>query len=171
MKCIKIKLNSGQIFGKRASVPRNDCNDQRSLAHTQLLQSIPPAAAGLFGRGLQDAVETAFVMIQKPELNKQVPSIYSDTTLHNIHISWNCRAIWAILSVYSSDFNKETNFHVIANNSNSSLLQPRDCSKDCLHFDIPSKNLNPITVIHNLWLNRFRLFIDHKYNVIYIRYM
>ncbi|XP_049874699.1 uncharacterized protein LOC126372833 [Pectinophora gossypiella] len=67
-----IRLGHGLLFGKKASTPRSDPVKQRELARTQLLNSIPSSATLVLGPGLPIAVHTAFEIIQKPQLNKQL---------------------------------------------------------------------------------------------------
>ncbi|XP_048487729.1 sorting nexin-14 [Plutella xylostella] len=67
-----IRLGHGLIFGNKSSVPRLCPLEQRERARQQLMRSIPSSLTTVMGPGLPAAVHTAFEIIQRPQLNKQL---------------------------------------------------------------------------------------------------
>ncbi|CAG9087425.1 unnamed protein product [Plutella xylostella] len=67
-----IRLGHGLIFGNKSSVPRLCPVEQRERARQQLMSSIPSSLTTVVGPGLPAAVHTAFEIIQRPQLNKQL---------------------------------------------------------------------------------------------------
>ncbi|XP_063382194.1 sorting nexin-14-like [Cydia fagiglandana] len=67
-----IRLGHDILFGKRSIPPRLPAAEQRQVALWQLRRAPAPAAAAALGPGAAQALDKAFELLQRPQLNKQL---------------------------------------------------------------------------------------------------